>query len=178
MFRDEFDTVIYSNQKVKRYWNPLTNLYSIWEAKDKLLLWRDVDYFYLMDKNDAYYGRFMRLIRFMNHENYLRTIAGETVYTNKDLLELLELQPNNRTAQKFIQFLYSKSIIRKDPLHKRVYVNPCYAMTQTKIHIDCYRVFREELIPKLTNRAIGNLEKHLKHLYAKTYKNMPLKPLN
>jgi len=65
------------------------------------------------------------------------------------------------TAKTFFRELYNKNILKKDKDKKLVYLSPFISMRRSRLYIGCYKMFREELRPYLTNKQFCDLERHL-----------------
>lgn len=158
--QDQYDTVTYNSGKIKRYFNPNTDTYRVWEGKTKVL-WQDIDYHALMDNVNADVGKLVLLLRYLHNKNYLITKQKTPVFNNKQIAELLNSNISNSSTRIFIKKLYDKQIIRKDNITKRIYINPVVSMKTCWLDINCYRIFRDEMLPVLTPRQIKNLDKHV-----------------
>lgn len=166
---DEYDSVCYGQGKVKKYWNPRTKVYKVWEAKTQTALYRDTDYKELMDGKWADIGRLTILMQHIDNDNclcYKYKNKWLPINCESQLRELIDLKP--RAWISFKSKLDAKDILKYVTIDNpdgtqwhRYYINPLCTMRDRGISITCYKLFKESLDPLLPAQARINLERHL-----------------
>lgn len=166
---DEYDSVCYGQGKVKKYWNPKTKVYKVWESKTQTALYRDTDYKALMDGKYNDIGRLTILMQHIDNDNclcYKHRGKWLPVNCESQLMDLIDLKP--RAWISFKKKLDDKDILKYVTIDNpdgtqwhRYYINPLCTMRDRGISITCYKLFKESLDPLLPAQARINLERHL-----------------
>lgn len=164
---DEYDSVVFNNKVKVQYWNPKTEKYLYGVKKSMSIIWYEMDYYSLMDNSFADVGKLFKLMQCINTKNVIVDKKNKPVQTHKDIAKLLNLNYNSSSTRDFIRSLFTKNIIKKDIKNKQIFLNPLVSLIEPKIHIDCYRMFREELKPLLTDKQRNDLERHYQELFGK-----------
>lgn len=158
---DKYDSVTYARGNNKKYWFPNQLNYRFWEGCSRYMLWVNIDYTKLLNNYNRDFPKLFLLIQCINDKNMIVNSHGIPVYTTKEMSELINLS-YNRTAKQFFKELFDKKILKKDKEKKLIYLSPFVSMKINKIYIGCYKIFREELLPVLTDKQKSDLEKRLK----------------
>lgn len=157
---DEYDSVAYTHTDTKKYWFPNQLDYRFWEGKKSAMLWKEIDYTRLLDNYHRDFSKLFLIIQAINDKNIIVDSRGKPLYTNKDIAESVGIKYDT-TAKTFFRELYNKGILKKDKDKKLVYLSPFVSMRKSRLYIGCYKMFREELRPYLTNKQFCDLERHL-----------------
>lgn len=160
---DEYDSVTYAKGNTKKYWFPNKLEYRFWEGKKANMLWNEIDYTKLLDNYHKDFSKLFLLIQCINDKNILVDSNNKPLKTDKQISEFIGLRYSGNTKQ-FFKELGDKNILKKEKINKNithVYLNPLVAMKKYRLYIGCYKMFREELLPYLTNKQRNDLEKHL-----------------
>lgn len=168
-----YDAIFTWDGKRISYYDPVRKQYRHWSRRGCSKLWKNIDYFHDICKgNKIYLANLTILMNNVDMDNAVCYRKGELllpINSESQLMELLEIK--KRTWVEFKKFLNDNHVligtdIKTDSMtYHRFYVNPLYTMGYG-ISIHCYRLFREYLIPHLTDRAIKNLDKHLLEEYS------------
>lgn len=157
---DEYDSVTYAKGNTKKYWFPNQLNYRFWEGKKANMLWNDIDYTKLLNNYHRDFSKLFLIIQCSNDKNILVNSNNKPLQTNKQISEFIGLQYSGNTKQ-FFKELYDKNILKKDKNKKLIYLSPFISMKKYKLYIGCYKMFREELLPYLTDKQKNDLDKHL-----------------
>lgn len=172
---DDRDSVIYNKGKVINYWDDVTKRYRVWATKNSVKLWKDFDSYELMEGKLQDIGRLYLLINSIDNDNiiciYDKSKRKYRPAKNKnELLDIVKSDFNKSQGRTFLKTLFDKDIVKKiiivpndvsQEYTERYFINPLITMGTSGLSIICYKLFREHLIPYLSDRAISNLDRHL-----------------
>lgn len=123
------------------------------------------DLFDVLENDPTDIGRMMLIIRYIDSSNmiiYKDKHTRNGAPANKEyLFKMTGLKPDR--ARKFVKKMADKGIIKEwkcDSVSK-YYINPIYTMADRGITLDVYKLFKEEIDPILTPKAIDDLAKIL-----------------
>lgn len=172
---DDRDTVVYGKEKHKHYWKPETKHYRLFEGRSKSMIWHKFNYKALMDGKMADIGRLLLIMQQVDADNmictYDKKIRKIRPIRNKEELTLVAgYEAVNGRSREFLKRLFSKDIVKKlivipntqeQKKIERYFLNPLITMQDKGISLMCYKLFREQLVPVIGERAVANLDKHL-----------------
>jgi hypothetical protein len=169
---DDYDSVRYGQHKIKKYWNPKTKTYRVFDAKTRSAIWRDVDYEQMMDGKWQDMGRLLKLMQSCDRDNMLCVIDSnrhnKLVPINSEQQLMIVLDLKKRSWLDFKKKLDKADILKYITIknadgttYMRYYINPLVTMRDKGISIQCYKLFKESLDNVLSPKAIEDLNKHL-----------------
>ena len=126
------------------------------------ITWCNINYYRLMNKSYEKVGLLFRIFQHINYYGFLWDNNDMPVTTIKDFSDILTL--NERKTRKFIRLLYKKKILKKDEFG-RIFVNPVYAMNNHIVYPECYKLFRKEMRPFLSEKDKFILDQNLRREY-------------
>ena len=140
------------------YYDPKTKTYLLSNRTSTTQIFKKLDYLELLDNKYADLGKLFILFQNVDSEGTIKQKKKQS-----DLAKMLKLDINSGQTRDFFKMLQEKDIIRKDPITKKYFMNPLLARDTYRIHINCYRVFRDILVFHFTNIQIRNLDEILKN---------------
>jgi hypothetical protein len=170
---DPYNTVWYGNGKFKRYYNPDTKHYRIFDNKSYTKLWTDFDYYKYTEGNVYIMSALLILLSNINGDSIVTRKDKHTrkrlaVNSKKELAELLHINYNSGSGREKLKALFdlnvlfeAKITVNKDLKLSRFYLNPLIGMQNQGVSLDCYMNFRDIIKPELTARAVENLDNHV-----------------
>jgi len=181
---DKYDTNYYGNGKYKRYYNPDTKRYRIFDNRNYTKIWMEFDYYKYTGGNVYIMSALLILLSNINGDSIVTRKDKHTrkrlaIGSKKELAELLHINYNSGSGREKLKKLFDLNIlfeakitVNKDIKLSRFYLNPLIGMQNQGISLDCYMNFRDVIKPELTARSIENLDNHVIEEY-ETFKLIP-----
>lgn len=167
------DEIILSNGNIINLWNEDTLTLKTWVNKKSTKMWLNVNYLDdWCDGNESLFAKLMILVNHTDIDNIIVNRRGNhyiPISSEKELMDLLMVKKTKWYEIK--KFLDKKNILAyceikfKNEIYHRYYINPLVTLHSKGLSLNCYKLFREFLLPYLTERTQRTLDEHLTEHY-------------
>jgi hypothetical protein len=168
------DTITLWNGVELKYYDNETQRYKLWIGRHSTRVWSDMDY--LNDWCGGDRNLFTNLMILMTNADIDNVIVRKhgrkhlPVCNEEQLRELLGIKRSSWfKVKKFItkkKILIFAELKLGDETYYRYYINPLLTLGSKGLSLSCYKLFREYLLPHITDNARDNLDRHLSEEYS------------